>query len=386
MKKTCIAPVIGMQSNNSKKHTSLLYSAVALTAAGIAYGVVYAYQLLRNAHPKDTPRAASCRQFLSSKVRKKYTVGELLGEGSFACVYAASNKSESQTMNYAIKVIPRQFIIGDGHVHQFSAEYLESELSILKRCKHPNILSLVDSQWTNDALLFVTERAYGGVLFDKIVEIHHYDESVAKQILRQILEAVQYLHDVAAVIHRDLKPENILLMDDGDDCTSVRICDFGVSKMWTKTTEKLPTTTNSSKKDQRNRKDNLKKQSLRTSTVTGTPGYQAPEMQDSSCEYGTEVDIWSVGMILHAMLSGSLPLSATPTFSLEDDVWNNVSDDSQQLITNMLQEDPQERCTATAALKSKWMQNNAIRTKPSTLWTLVRTNLKDAKSCKKSQN
>ena len=116
-------------------------------------------------------------------------------------------------------------------------------MAILRRCAHPNILGLVDSQWTKEALVFVTERAFGGVLFDKIVEIGNYNESVAKSIFQQLLEGVRYLHDDARVIHRDLKPENILLMDDGPKDSHdteeeftipkgfVKICDFGIAML-----------------------------------------------------------------------------------------------------------------------------------------------------------
>ena len=370
------------QSSRTTLTDGIIVTAAAATLAGLMYVAYYTVRGKKNpSSSSDTERAKKHRALIPSKLLNKYHLGELLGEGTYACVFCAGLKNDetSSLMGYAIKVIPRSILV-QGHVHNFDPEFLESELAILRRCQHKNILSLVDSQWTKDALVFVTERAFGGVLFDKILEIDHYDEQVAKDIFRQLVEAVRYLHDEAAVIHRDLKPENILLMETGDKCTSVRICDFGVSKMWTSSSQTVPhgsSATVQKKRSTQLRQASFKKKSLRTTTVTGTPGYQAPEMMDGGTSYGTEVDIWSLGIILHAMLCGALPADfGTPKFY--DTVWNHVSIDAKDLITAMLQEDPNDRPSAAKLLKSKWLNGGIGSTKknPKELWKLVQSKLR----------
>ena len=394
---------------------SLIVTGATITLAGLAYGAYY--YLCRHSSSAsssssshgDHERASACRALVPAQLLKKYTIGKLLGEGSYACVFCCTKSNETSTQdNYAIKVIPRKFLLNN-HLQEFSAEFLEAELAILRRCTHPNILGLVDSQWTKEALVFVTERAFGGVLFDKIVELGNYNENVAKSIFQQLLEGVRYLHDDARVIHRDLKPENILLMDDGQNDVSndndnrpdqaeeeftipkgfVKICDFGVSKMWTKTAPAKKTS----------KKTAFRTKSLRTTTVTGTPGYQAPEMiNGGDCDYGTGVDIWSLGIILHAMLCGELPLTLPPTFvsgsSQSNNAWDHVSEMGKRLVTQMLQENPTLRPTAAQALKSEWFnQKNTTSTagtkerrismQAQALWSTVRSKLKVASKDKR---
>jgi len=160
----------------------------------------------------------------------------------------------------------------------------------------------------------------------------------------------------------------------------VKICDFGVSKMWTKTAPAKKTS----------KKTAFRTKSLRTTTVTGTPGYQAPEMINGDCDYGTGVDIWSLGIILHAMLCGELPLTLPPTFvsgsSQSKNAWDHVSEMGKRLVTQMLQENPTLRPTAAQVLKSEWFnQNNTSTTgteqskismQAQALWSTVRTKLK----------
>ena len=370
------------RSSRTTLTDGIIMTAAAATLAGLMYAVYYTVRRKKNpsSSSEESLRAKKHRALIPTKLLNKYHLGELLGEGTYACVFCAGLKNDeiSPLMGYAIKVIPRSILV-QGHVHNFDPEFLESELAILKFCQHKNILSLIDSQWTKDALVFVTERAFGGVLFDKILEIDHYDDTVAKDIFCQLVEAVRYLHDEAAVIHRDLKPENILLMETGTK-TSVRICDFGVSKMWTSSSQTVSHGSSATVQKRRStqlRQAAFRKKSLRTKTVTGTPGYQAPEMMDGGTSYGTEVDIWSLGIILHAMLCGALPADfGAPKF--DDTVWNHVSIDAKDLITSMLQEDPNQRPSAAKLLKSKWLNGGIGSTtkNPKELWKLVQSKLR----------
>jgi serine/threonine protein kinase len=377
---------MSISKKESKSENSLtngvVIAATAITLAGLTYA---AYSLLtnylkhRNTDLGDTKRSRSCRELIPQQILDRYEIGELLGEGTYACVFGCTN-AVTKSNKFAIKVIPRK-IVHDKHLVEFSPKFLEVELAILRQCDHPNILRLVDSQWTKKALVFVTERAFGGVLFDKIVEIGNYNENIAKIIFAQLLEATKYLHEVACIIHRDLKPENILLMDDGlneNEFGVVKICDFGVSKMWTRT-EKCSSSSNK------------KKRLLRTSTVTGTPGYQAPEIIVAG-DYGTGVDLWSLGIILHAMLCGELPATVPPTFtsynSETSNAWEIVSDAGKKLVARMLQHDPANRPSASEALKSDWLQTRRRLSKSESAtknWAKVRESLRETSQNTKAE-
>ena len=329
-----------------------------------------------------------------------------LGEGTYAVVFSAALRTELALYNevdeveggrdgaaaaatgpeyrFAVKVLPRAF-----RGSFFAAGFLEKELAILRRVAHPSILSLSDSTCTEDALVFVTERALGGDLFGAITRHHNYNEKVAQQIFRRLLDAVCYLHEDAKIIHRDLKPENILLMEDSDDCASVRICDFGVSKMWETRSVAAPDggreeaeaeVGNDTKSSTTTSKSSVKRATmhmhihrrqpparggspqLRTRTITGTPGYQAPEILDDSTSYGTAVDLWSLGIILHTMLCGYLPERVPPSMSAEEDeVWARVSDEAKDLVRALLSPMPDRRPTAREALECEWLQNGTPR-------------------------
>lgn len=357
------------QTEHSKWMKSFASSVLAVAAgAAAAAGLYYVVSHWKNAKKGATskakgmegsPRASHAYSLLSKEVHNKYVVGELLGEGTYAVVFSAALRKEISMYNeidddaksglgseyrFAVKVLPRT-VSYMGETRSFADGFLEKELDILKHVQHPNILTLEDSFCTVNALVLITERANGGDLFDAIHQHHNYDEIAARKIFRQLLEAIKYLHEEANVIHRDLKPENILLMDRSDDCANVRICDFGVSKMWDASLNDRSS----------NSVVRRVKPQLRTHTVTGTPGYQAPEILNKFKGYGTEVDLWSLGIILYTMLSGHLPSTIPPEMKGQDEeVWSHVSEEAKNLVRRLLSPVASRRPTASEALNSPW--------------------------------
>eukprot|EP01103_Thecamoeba_quadrilineata_P010526 TRINITY_DN229_c0_g1_i1.p1 TRINITY_DN229_c0_g1~~TRINITY_DN229_c0_g1_i1.p1 ORF type:complete len:795 (+),score=201.82 TRINITY_DN229_c0_g1_i1:271-2385(+) len=191
---------------------------------------------------------------------------------------------------------------------------------------------------TKTHLFLVMEYVEGGELFDRIIERGCFSEKDAANIIRQILEAVKYLHTLG-IVHRDLKPENVLCAT--KEALDVKIADFGLSKIL----------------------DNDNKQVLQT--CCGTPSYAAPELL--LCEgYAEPVDIWAVGVILYTLLSGCLPFfGETHTelferilagaFSFPDPEWTNISESAKSLVTALLTANPKKRLTAEKALKHPWI-------------------------------
>ncbi|NXO51930.1 KCC1A kinase, partial [Aramus guarauna] len=135
-----------------------------------------------------------------------------------------------------------------------------------RRIKHPNIVALDDIYESGTHLYLIMQLVSGGELFDRIVEKGFYTERDASALIRQILDAVKYLHDMG-IVHRDLKPENLLYYSLDED-SKIMISDFGLSK--------------------------IEGCGSVMSTACGTPGYVAPEVLAQK-PYSKAVDCWSIG-------------------------------------------------------------------------------------------
>ncbi|CUM66528.1 uncharacterized protein PRCAT00004195001 [Priceomyces carsonii] len=209
-----------------------------------------------------------------------YILGSTLGEGEFGKVKLGWRKDGKQPSQVAIKLIKRDTILKDSE----SEIKIHREINSLKLLKHPNIVSLVEVMKSGKYIGIVLEYASGGELFDYILKNKVLKENDAKKIFAQLVSGVDYMHS-KGLIHRDLKLENLLL----DKHKNVIISDFGF--------------VNSYNKD---KNDFMK-------TSCGSPCYAAPELVLTQSPYeGRKVDIWSLGVILYAMLSGYLPFDDDP--------------------------------------------------------------------------
>jgi len=206
-----------------------------------------------------------------AKITDNYDIKDELGKGAFSIVKAAVNKKTGEKV--AVKIINKAKAANS----EADAKRLQTEVEILKKVKHPNIISLKDMYETSEELYLIMELVTGGELFDKIVEKGQYSEKEAAAMVKKILSAVDYLHQ-NNIAHRDLKPENLLLK--GVDDTEVMISDFGLSKI-------------------------VGVQSM-MDTACGTPYYVAPEVLSAS-GYDKEVDLWSIGVITYLLLCGFPP-------------------------------------------------------------------------------
>jgi len=205
----------------------------------------------------------------------------------------------------------------------------------------------------------VMELVTGKELFDKIVEKGQYSEASASHIIRQIVSAVEYLHQ-NGIAHRDLKPENLLSAEvNGEEI--IKIADFGFSK-------------------------NFGEEKLMTSC--GSPGYVAPEVL--TCEsYDMSVDLWSIGVIIYILLCGYPPFYADNApalfkkimevnFDFDDPSWDEVSEAAKNLIRHLLVKDPKKRYTAQQCLQDPWVQGSGLSKK-----ALKMKELKDYHSVRK---
>ncbi|KAK0150576.1 Calcium/calmodulin-dependent protein kinase type IV [Merluccius polli] len=227
---------------------------------------------------------------------------------------------------------------------QIDKKIVRTEIGVLLRLSHPNIIRLKEIFETETNITLVLELVTGGELFDRIVERGYYSERDAAHVIKQILEAVAYLHE-NGVVHRDLKPENLLYEDLSLDAP-LKIADFGLSKI---IDDQLP-----------------------MKTVCGTPGYCAPEILRGNA-YGPEVDMWSVGVVLYILLCGFEPFFdprgdqymysriLNCDYEFVSPWWDEVSLNAKDLVSKLIIQDPRKRLNVHEALQHPWVLGKAAR-------------------------
>jgi len=266
---------------------------------------------------------------LSSDITTLYELGPELGRGEFSTVVLGTDKKTKEKV--AIKIIEK---------NEMDTSRLETEVMILKKVQHPNIIELKGFYDTTTKLYLIMELVTGGELFNRIVELGAYSEATAISVVKKLLDAVAYLHS-QNIVHRDLKPTNLLLKSVDDD-SDVKIADFGLSKI-------------------------LGENAL-MQTACGTPIYVAPEVLAGE-SYDREVDLWSIGVIMYILLCGFPPFFNDGTnvamlfdqimsgkFDFPDPYWTDISDDAKDLINKLLTVEPKDRPTAEEALKHPWIK------------------------------
>jgi len=212
----------------------------------------------------------------------------------------------------------------------------------MKRLNHKNIVCLKDVVEDEDGKIYmVLEYVSGGELFDEIITRGNYSESDATHVVRQIIQAVAYLHS-NNIVHRDLKPENLLCS--GQNNEIIKVADFGLSKEFTLTASAME-------------------------TMCGTPDYVAPEVLRGT-GYTNKVDIWSIGVVTYVMLCGSPPFYGVDDkevflkilqadYKFFSPEWDSISQEAKEFIQVLLVLDPNCRPTAQQCLHAPWIQNTA---------------------------
>ncbi|CAK6981843.1 calcium/calmodulin-dependent protein kinase type IV [Scomber scombrus] len=265
-------------------------------------------------------------------VEEVYSLTTELGRGATSIVYRCEEKNSQKS--FAVKVLKKTI----------DKKIVRTEIGVLLRLSHPNIIQLKEIFETDTDIALVLELVTGGELFDRIVERGYYSERDAAHVIKQILEAVAYLHG-NGVVHRDLKPENLLYADLSLDAP-LKIADFGLSKIID---------------DQ-----------VTMKTVCGTPGYCAPEILRGNA-YGPEVDMWSVGVILYILLCGFEPFFDARgdqymysrilncDYEFVSPWWDDVSLNAKDLVSKLIVLDPHQRLSVQEALQHPWVLGKAAR-------------------------
>ncbi|XP_061374612.1 calcium-dependent protein kinase 24-like [Gastrolobium bilobum] len=292
-----------------------------------------------------TPTAAARRSSVTARIPvnvvsnpsagnifDKYQLGKELGRGEFGVTHRCVEIGTGEA--FACKKIAKTKLRTEIDVQD-----VKREVQIMRHLpKHPNIVSFREAYEDRDAVYLVMELCEGGELFDRIVAKGHYTERAAANVIKTILEVCKVCHE-HGVIHRDLKPENFLFAD-GTEGSSLKAIDFGLSTFY------VP--------------------GERFNEIVGSPYYMAPEVLRRN--YGTEIDIWSTGVILYILLCGVPPFWAETEEGIAQaiirgnidftrDPWPKVSDEAIDLVKRMLDPNPYTRITVQEVLEHSWIQH-----------------------------
>eukprot|EP00485_Elphidium_margaritaceum_P011479 CAMPEP_0202693772 /NCGR_PEP_ID=MMETSP1385-20130828/7801_1 /ASSEMBLY_ACC=CAM_ASM_000861 /TAXON_ID=933848 /ORGANISM="Elphidium margaritaceum" /LENGTH=582 /DNA_ID=CAMNT_0049349503 /DNA_START=204 /DNA_END=1952 /DNA_ORIENTATION=+ len=256
-----------------------------------------------------------------------YRLGRTLGIGSFSKVKVAIH--EPTRKRVAIKILNKKKLKS-----MEMESKVESEIAILSSLNHPHIMRLYEVIRTQSDIFVVMEYVARGELFDHIVTNGRLTEVEARKYFQQIICGLEYCH-YKGIVHRDLKPENLLLDDDGN----LRIADFGLS--------------------------NKIKDGFFLKTSCGSPNYAAPEVICDELYAGPEVDVWSCGVILYALLCGSLPFDDENIPNLFRKIKGgtykiptSLPKGPTQLIQKMLTVNPTKRITIDKIKKHWWFKKD----------------------------
>ncbi|XP_071762272.1 MAP/microtubule affinity-regulating kinase 4 isoform X2 [Centroberyx gerrardi] len=271
---------------------------------------------------------ARCRNSIASCSDEQPHIGnyrllKTIGKGNFAKVKLARHILTGKEV--AIKIIDKT------QLNPTSLQKLFREVRIMKGLNHPNIVQLFEVIETDKTLYLIMEYASGGEVFDYLVSHGRMKEIEARAKFRQIVSAVHYCHQ-KNIVHRDLKAENLLL----DADANIKIADFGFSNEFTL--------------------------GNKLDTFCGSPPYAAPELFQGKKYDGPEVDVWSLGVILYTLVSGSLPFDGQNLKELRERVLRGkyrvpfyMSTDCEGILRRFLVLNPSKRCTLEQVMKDKWI-------------------------------
>ncbi|EPS61861.1 hypothetical protein M569_12931, partial [Genlisea aurea] len=268
-----------------------------------------------------------------SILMRKYEIGKLLGQGSFAKVHHARNLESGQSV--AVKIIDKDRIMKVGLIDQ-----IKREISTMRLVRHPNVVELHEVMATRAKIYFVMEYVRGGELFNRVAQ-GRLREDAARRYFQQLIAAVDFCHS-RGVYHRDLKPENLLL----DEFGNLKVSDFGLSALV-----------------------DSKAQDGLLHTTCGTPAYVAPEVIHRKGYDGEKADVWSCGVILFVLLAGYLPFQDSNLMELYRKIRKGefrcphwFPPEVRKLLSKILNPNPSARITISRIMENSWFQKGFRQT------------------------
>ncbi|XP_057812528.1 serine/threonine-protein kinase PEPKR2 [Salvia miltiorrhiza] len=254
------------------------------------------------------------------KIAQDYELDKTIGKGKFGSVVLCRSKATGE--EFACKTLRK----GEEVVHR--------EVEIMQHLSgHPGVVTLKAVYEDSESFYLVMELCSGGRLLDEMSGEGLYSERKAANVIKELMLAIRYCHEMG-VVHRDIKPENILLTSSGQ----MKLADFGLAVRIL--------------------------DGQRLSGIVGSPSYVSPEVLTG--DYSEKVDIWSAGVLLHALLVGVLPFQGDSLETVFEAIkkekldfiggsWESVSKPARDLLSRMLTRSTSTRFTANEVLKHPWI-------------------------------
>ena len=254
-----------------------------------------------------------------------YKIGRIIGRGAFGKVNLALHILSGYLV--AMKSFNKNKL-------QIPLYKIKNEIKIMQKLRNnKNIVKLLEFFENEKYYFIIMENVIGGNLFTSINKMGYLPESLAKNIFKQLIETVKYIHS-KGIVHRDIKPDNILLNLNNE----IKLCDFGVSK-------------------------EIKKGIL-IKDICGTPAFIAPEILMKKPYDPYMTDVWSCGIVLYLMITGIFPFNGYNEIQLNNNILsgkfnkvNNVSNELMDLINKILELNPNKRIIIDEILKHPWLNN-----------------------------
>ncbi|KAL1544361.1 serine/threonine-protein kinase PEPKR2-like [Salvia divinorum] len=309
-KKKCKEIVISKILDSTRK---VVNGVATAPACGIAHLEFSGRGLKRKIGCIDT----ATRLGRKKKIDQVYEMDKTLGKGKFGSVVLCRSKATGEEC--ACKTLKK----GEEIVHR--------EVEIMQHLSgHPGVVTLKAVYEDAESFYLVMELCSEGRLLDQMAREGHYSKQNAANIIKELMLAVPYCHEMG-VVHRDIKPENILLTT----CGQMKLADFGLAV-----------------------------RILDGQRLTGSPAYVSPEVLVGN--YSEKVDMWSAGVLLHALLVGVLPFQGDSLDTVFEAIkkdkldfvggaWESVSQPARDLLSKMLTRNTSTRLTADGVLWHPWI-------------------------------
>ena len=277
------------------------------------------------------------------KIRDFIIIKEI-GQGSFGSVFLV--EKETSKKKYALKVINKDFLSRTERTEEALVERL-----ILSRCKHPSIVRLSVSFQSKNKLFFVMEYCPNKDLDDLLRKLGTLDSDLALQIISELVNVIDYLHNEMDISHNDLKPSNILL----DANFHIKLIDFSTAKIKGKIFDKK-------------KGDFIPSEESISNDIIGTAEFISPEMVNQKItDYKTN-DIWSLGIIIYMIFNGESPFKGKNDFMTLDKVKEgkfsyikkDLPEDVVDLINNILIEDTNKRFNIKQIKEHKYFKDKNV--------------------------
>ncbi|GAA5909162.1 hypothetical protein JCM8208_003393 [Rhodotorula glutinis] len=369
-----------MDSQQQQQH----HAAAAASATQATTQQAKAEDIVR----REAEQKAKRDQSVFEGLPEGLVLGRKMGDGAFSNVFEATLRPSAAQLQLdpslgkvpvkvAVKCV-RKFELNQSQAHgKHVGEAVKKkprateranilkEVQIMRGLNHPGIVRLLNFTESREHYYLTLELMPGGELFHQIVKLTYFSEELSRHVILQVAQGIRYLHEEKGVVHRDIKPENILFEaipiipskvpkhrpydedkeDEGEFIPGVggggigrvKIADFGLSKIvWNND----------------------------TMTPCGTVGYTAPEIVKDE-RYSKSVDMWALGCVLYTLLCGFPPFYDESIHVLTEKVakgyytflspwWDDISASSKDLITHLLDVDPEKRYTIDEFLAHPW--------------------------------